>query len=88
MSEAALILEDIRKDFEAWSRKSGIKSREAWLVWRAAILSDRELTLAELEPDAYQATMPKHWLRKEISALKKSIKNEGANHEQTGKGKS
>ena len=75
MTEAEFIIADIRKGFDAWTRESGIKSPQAWLIWRAAILTDRKKVIAGLEPDAYQETQPKHWLRREISALKNSIKN-------------
>jgi hypothetical protein len=72
------IIKSTRQAFEKWNRtryhNRTISGDElAWQAWQAAILNDRKEQLAELEPEDYQAASPKHWLRKEVSALKKSL---------------
>lgn len=78
MTDANFILAEIRKQFDAWNRmnyhnKTITGDRLSWRAWQAAILADRKAALADLEPDDYQDVRPKHWLRKEITALKKSL---------------
>lgn len=78
MSDSNGILAEIRKRFDTWNRtnyhnRTITGDERAWEAWRAAILTDRQVELADLEPEDYQAVHPKHWLRKEIATLKKSL---------------
>lgn len=87
MSDKQEIIKRIREEFDKWNRtryhNRTISGDElAWMAWQAALLADREETLSELEPDAYMATNPKHWIKKEISALRGSLKSPFSTKEQ------